>query len=243
MDTEEKVTDQSRTNSSHEGRALSSLVARLRAVVDSGEVVEGGRLLPERVLADRLGIGRRALRQALTHLETQGMIWRRQGQGTFVSAMHPPRSDQFSEVAANTSPAELTEVRLELEPVLARYCALRASKDQLRRLREAAEHATAAEGSYAFSSADSAFHRSIAQGANNSLFLAMFESLMAVLNQADWRAVRQNTFSHSRKFEVSLQHGDIVDAITKRDPAGAEAAMARHLESVYDHLKRPDRNS
>ena len=217
------------------------LPARLRAAVDSGEIVTGGRLMPERELATALGVGRRSLRQALSELEAEGVIWRRQGHGTFVSALHPPRTDQLSEIAANTSPAELTEVRMELEPMLARFCALRAKRPQLQRLREAAEHASAVETSYAFSSADAAFHRAIAQGANNSLFLAMFESLMAVLAQAEWRAVRQNSFSHTRRVQVSHQHQDIVDSIVSRDPIAAETAMRAHLTSVYDHLRHPTR--
>ena len=215
------------------------LPARLRSMVDSGEIVAAGRLMPERELATALDVGRRALRQALSELEAEEIIWRRQGQGTFVSALHPPRTDQFSEIAASTSPAELTEVRMELEPMLARFCALRAKGPQLQRLREAAGHTSAAETSYAFSSADAAFHRAVAQGANNSLFLAMSESLMAVLRQADWRAVRQSSFSHSRREQVSHQHHDIVEAIVSRDPVAAETAMRKHLTSVYNHLRHP----
>lgn len=217
--------------------ALHGLLARLRAEIDSGRVIDRGRLMPERELAETLGISRRMLRQALAALETDGIIWRRQGQGTFVSALHPPRTDHFTDIAAITSPAELTEVRLELEPILARFCALRATGRQLQRLHEAAAHAAMAGETYAFASADAAFHRAVAQGANNALFLAMFESLISVLHQAGWRAVRQNGFNHFRQAEVSAQHAAILRAINDRDPAASEAAMRQHLTSVYDHLR------
>jgi GntR family transcriptional repressor for pyruvate dehydrogenase complex len=59
-----------------------SLEVRLRGAVDAEEVVAGGRLLPERELAERLSVGRRAIRRALSQLEGEGIIWRRQGKGT-----------------------------------------------------------------------------------------------------------------------------------------------------------------
>lgn len=216
---------------------LDGLLTKLRSEIDSGRVIDRGRLMPERELAETLHVSRRLLRQALAALETDGIIWRRQGHGTFVSALHPPRTDHFTDVAAITSPAELTEVRLELEPILARFCALRATSAQLRRLHEAASHVAAAEQTYAFASADAAFHRAVAQGANNALFLAMFESLISVLHQAGWRAIRQDGFDHSRQAEVSAQHAEILRAINSRDPVASEAAMRRHLTSVYDHLR------
>ncbi|MBM9595451.1 FadR/GntR family transcriptional regulator [Roseitranquillus sediminis] len=215
------------------------MTQRLRGAIDSGEVVEGGRLLPERELAQAMATGRRSLRHVLARLEDEGIIWRRQGKGTFVSALHPPHADHLSDVAANTSPAEVTEVRLELEPVIARFCALRATKPQLQRIREAAEHAAAADSAYAFESTDAAFHRSISQGANNSLFLAMFETLMSVLRQAEWRAFRRNAFSEARRAEVANEHDLIVQAILERDARGAETAMRTHLTSVYRHLQSP----
>jgi GntR family transcriptional repressor for pyruvate dehydrogenase complex len=219
------------------GSDASSVLERLRAALENGELVEAGRLPPERELAETIGVGRRSLRQALAHLEAEGIIWRRQGQGTFVSALRPREPDHFRDLASSTSPAEVMEVRLELEPVLARFCALRATRDQVERVRLAADHAAAAESSSAFETSDAAFHRALAEGANNSLFLAMFESITAVLRQSDWRAVRQSTFSHSRRSEVSHQHDDVVQAVVARDPFKAEQSMREHLLSVYAHLQ------
>jgi DNA-binding FadR family transcriptional regulator len=220
-----------------ENQSSQSVLEQLRAVLGNEELVRGGRLPPERELAETIGVGRRSLRQALAHLEAEGAIWRRQGHGTFVSALRARDGDHFRDVASSTSPAEVMEVRLELEPVLARFCALRATRHQIERLRLAADHAAAAETSIAFESSDAVFHRALAEGANNSLFLAMFASITAVLQQSDWRAVRQSTFSHSRRSEVSHQHDDIVQAVAVRDPARAEQAMRTHLLSVFAHLQ------
>ena len=213
------------------------VLERVRAALDDGNLVQAGRLLPERELAEAIGVGRRALRQALAHLEAEGLIWRRQGQGTFVSALRPRETNHFRNLASDTSPAEMMEVRLELEPMLARFCALRATRDQIERIRQASVRAGTAESPIAFEASDIAFHRAIAEGTNNSLFVAMFEAMTAVLQQADWRAMRQSTFSQSRRSEVSHQHEDVVNAVATRDPMHAEQAMRQHLMSVYAHLQ------
>ena len=215
-----------------------SLALRLRARFADGSLVKAGRLLPERQLAEILGVGRAALRQALAELETEGLIWRRQGQGTFLAALRPRDAGPFFQSVSETSPAELMEVRQEVEPILARLCALRGSREQVARIQQAAAQSAGAESANAFEGHDLAFHRAIAEGANNRLFLAMFEAVSTVLRQADWRAVRQSTFSHSRRAEVTHQHDNIVNAIIARDPNTAEAAMRRHLDSVYQHLHR-----
>lgn len=217
------------------------VTARVRHAIEHGDVVHAGRLLPERELAEAIGIGRHQLRQVLANLEAEGIIWRRQGQGTFVTDLSPPQTDHFQRAALTTSPAEVMDVRLELEPILARYCALRASADQIAKIRLAASTTAKAESTTQFSSSDAAFHRAIADGTNNTLFLAMFESVMSVLRQADWRAMRQSHFSLARREEVAHQHDEVVQAIANREPAKAEQAMRRHIVSVYAYLQSGDR--
>lgn len=202
------------------------------------DIVKGGRLMPERLLATRLGVGRRALRQALARLEGDGLIWRRQGQGTFLAAVHSPHTDSIVRTASSASPGEMMEVRIELEPVLARLCTIHASPDQIAVIRKAAAEAAKADSAHAFERTDLAFHRTVAEGTNNVLLLSMFDLAMTVLRQADWRVARQSQFSHSRLSEVSHQHSDIVEAIAARDPNLAESSMRLHLRSVYDYLNR-----
>ena len=217
------------------------VAARLRLAIEQGDVVRSGRLLPERDLAETIGVGRHQLRQVLANLEAEGVIWRRQGHGTFVTDLSPPQTDHFQRAMATTSPAEVMDVRLELEPLLARYCALRASGDQIGKIRLASATTARADTTNHFSNSDAAFHRAIAEGTNNTLFMAMFESVMTVLRQADWRAMRQNHFSLTRREEVARQHEDVVEAIANREPGKAEQAMRRHIISVYANLQSDNR--
>lgn len=212
------------------------LFERLLEGFEQDDIVQAGRLLPERILAEKLGVGRRALRQALARLEADGVIWRRQGQGTFLASMRSPEADSFLEAASGTSPDELMQVRIEVEPILARLASLQASRQQVDAIRKAANEAANADSARSFERTDFAFHRAVAEGASNTLLLAMFDLAMTVLRQADWRVARQGHFSHSRLSEVSTQHDDIVEAIAARDPKAAESAMRAHLKSVYDYL-------
>jgi DNA-binding FadR family transcriptional regulator len=210
-----------------EARAFDELHRRLTV----GHYAEG-RLPPERRLAEELGIGRRALRQALAALEQEGLIWRRQGHGTFVST-HPMASEaDIARLANRVSPIEVVEARLSIEPMLVGRSALRVSKaaiDQMRRLTEAARIAADARTYETF---DMAFHRKIAEGAGNALFLAIFEMVISVREMANWRRVREYYFEHDGAELSYREHKLIIEAIADRDPPRAEAMMREHLSQV-----------
>lgn len=210
-----------------EVRALDELHRRLTV----GHYSEG-QLPPERELASELGVGRRALRLALAALEEEGLIWRRQGHGTFVST-HPMFSEaEISRLANRVSPIEVLEARLSVEPMLVARSTLRVSKaqiDQMHRLADAARRATDARTYETF---DIAFHRKIAEGAGNALFLAMFEMVISVREMGNWRRVREYYYAHDGAELSYREHKLIIEAMADRDPAGAEAAMRDHLSQV-----------
>src|SRR5690606_9481931 len=102
------------------------MIESLRSAVETGEgrLVKNGRLLTERELMQMFNVSRRAVRGALDTLQAQGLVYRRQGQGTFIrpTGPHAPRVESLSN---RTSPAEIMEVRREIEPAMARLSALR----------------------------------------------------------------------------------------------------------------------
>src|SRR5215472_7827040 len=94
-------------------------IARLRTLLDTG-MSGSGRLPPERVLADEIGVSRRAVRQALDRLEAEGRVSRQQGRGTFVCDPRAHASDLAGELAKLTNPVDTLEARMAIEPSLAR---------------------------------------------------------------------------------------------------------------------------
>src|SRR5262245_4387685 len=107
----------------HEGATMDryeKTLSRLRRLIDDGAAASDGRIPPERELASELGIGRRSLRRALGVLENEGRISRQQGRGTFVREPGEPIGLPIDRVLEHTNPLEVMEVRLALEPLVAR---------------------------------------------------------------------------------------------------------------------------
>ena len=76
---------------------------QLRTLLRSEKLSTDGRLPTERALSDRLGVSRRAVRRALDVLEAEGMVWRRQGSGTYAGP-RPQSWSQFEAIASGTIP-------------------------------------------------------------------------------------------------------------------------------------------
>ena len=213
------------------------VLVRLRSALRDGSIVANGRVLPERHVAEALGVGRRAVRRALDALEAEGTIWRRQGQGTFLSTPPTPVARRLGGIANLTSPAEILEVRLEIEPVLARWAAIRAAPIDVDALRRMAERSRAAASDAEYERWDSAFHRRIAETMRNGLFLAVFEAIEAVREDATWARLREGTRSACAA-HCARQRGTSPSSppIAERRPAEAEARMRDHLAGISRDL-------
>lgn len=210
---------------------------RLRALLDAEGDRAEWQLPTERDLATRIGVGRRAVRRALEVLEAEGRIWRHQGKGTFAGQRPPVQPHLIASLADRTSPLEVMEARLQIEPALARLAALKASPDSVEALRRI-EHKTAAStDSDSHELWDSAFHRHIAEMAGNGLLLALFDCIDRIRQSPSWRRLREAARNRTRLRTYTSQHGDILAAIARHDAAGAEAAMQRHLLALQANLQ------
>jgi GntR family transcriptional regulator, transcriptional repressor for pyruvate dehydrogenase complex len=217
------------TNSSH-------ALTRLRALLAADPLNSDGRLPTERELAERLGVGRRAVRRALDVLEAEGRIWRRQGKGTFVDPQ-PARTARLTEgLAVRSNPVDVMEARLEMEPALARLSALRARPDEVRRMRQLVDKISTAPDADARELWDSALHRLIAVTAGNPILLTVFDIVDQVRQDDVWHHLRQRARSDERARLYARQHASIVDAIEARDAPGALAAMRAHIRAVQESL-------
>ena len=216
-------------------RALEALRKRLEGTED-----DSGRLPPERELAAEMKVGRRAVREALSALEEEGAIWRRQGQGTFFGPPKLVSEREVGELAHRVNPQEIIEARMSIEPVLARLAAMRASLADIEAMARIAERAATAKNARDYEKADAAFHRKIAECAGNAMFRAMFEMIIRVREKADWQRVRQYYFRHDGARRSYEEHKVIIEAIVERDPRAAAAAMQDHLRKVSASLLGAD---
>ncbi|AVX04920.1 putative HTH-type transcriptional regulator [Maritalea myrionectae] len=210
----------------------------LREGLISGVFLKDGRLIAERELAKRLDVSRTKLRRVLDLLEQDGVIFRRQGQGTFLLPPPLPNQPRVQQLASTVTPREVMEVRLEVEPALAALTAERATGDDLRQLQGFAEATTNARSTDQYERADDIFHYKIAQMAKNPLFLAIYEEIRAVRQQAGWTERRASTYSEETIAELGVEHNDILNAISANDPRAAALSMRKHLVHVSNTMLR-----
>jgi DNA-binding FadR family transcriptional regulator len=211
-------------------------------MLDSGNHPVGTRLPAERDLCAELKVSRTVLRTALARLEAEGRLWRNVGQGTFVGGRPVKTGNAIVLSSAFTSPAEVMEVRLVIEPQGAFHAAVRATEDDIAHLRHCLSKLDGSPNHANYARWDSTFHRGICEAAHNSLFLMLFDAVNDVRSQASWSAVWDRMLTPNRT-EFHQQHQNIVDAIALRDPAAAQEAMRVHLSLVREAISSPSNSA
>jgi GntR family transcriptional regulator, transcriptional repressor for pyruvate dehydrogenase complex len=195
----------------------------------------GDRLPPERELAKQLAVGRSSLREAMHGLQVMGFVWVRHGIGTFFASepakwLLPPA--KFYDTPPHRLFSELIEARLLVEVRLAALAAERATKDDIARLREAAdERACARRGEYVERGLH--FHLAIAAAAHHSVLASMLQAVshlyFDVLDSLDPADQGREAAFRARQ---QGGHDEVLRMIEARDPQGAADAMRAHLEDL-----------
>ena len=215
-----------------------SVLAQIRALLLAAEAGAGGRLPTERELCERLAAPRRAVRLALEVLEEEGLIWRRQGKGTFIGQPPDPTAVLAAGIMDKASALSIMEGRLCIEPALAALCALRASREDVDRMHRLLDHIGVAPDTDAAEVWDGALHRMIARAAGNPILLTAFSLLDQLRTRDDWLAMRQRARSAEALQLYDHQHRAIIDAIAARRPEAARKAMTEHLTRLSENLSQ-----
>ena len=213
-----------------------NVVNILRELISHDVDVQTGQLPPERELSQRLGQSRRAVRNGLAILAEEGIIRRKQGQGTFIIGRGSSPVGDLSKLMEQISPMEIIEVRLALEPRHARLAALRASRCDISRLQHLIDAAEKSEDLTTYRRFDAAFHRKIAESARNQLFLLIYD--LVTVHNGDPATLRLGELGrcNKRKAIYADHHRMIVQAIIERDADSAESAMRNHIADVQRQI-------
>ncbi|MBM7066033.1 FadR/GntR family transcriptional regulator [Actibacterium sp. 188UL27-1] len=213
------------------------LRAKILALIDTEATGDDGKLPPERDLAERFNTGRRHIRQALNSLEADGLVWRKQGKGTFIGQPTDPTGDLAARITGETNALEVMEARLCIEPELAALCATRMAPDEVTRLRHLAQRQFEAADPQATELWDGAFHRLIAQCARNRPLLTAFALLDKIRSNPQWVSIRARGRTTASLAVTHSEHMTIVEAITARHPDSARHAMRDHLATRFTALR------
>jgi len=228
------------------GNAFEETIERVLQVIKLGVVPVGDRLPPERDLAQRLGVGRVTLREAIRALQDAGYVESRRGRygGTFVRAA-PPASTGHEAAARGTaklsSAARLMSDRLHdvlgfrhvLETGAAEHAAARAhtraEADHLRAM--LAQTANARPEHYR--RCDARLHLAVAELSGSASITAAVADARTALNELlDAIPLLEHNIRHSDR-----QHRRIVASILDGRQSAARAAMDEHLDGTASLLR------
>ena len=217
------------------------VVDKLRDPIRSGELKPGDPMPSERVLMDRFGVGRPAVREALQALHNSGLITIAHGERSRVNEITPvtvlDRSDDIARLLLNSVPSNLEhlkQARRMFELGMVRAAAETASAQDVAELRELVKLQAERLGhAPAFIRADMQFHTRIASIVGNPIVTAVSEAMLR------WLFEYHASLLHwSGKEDVTVtEHARIVDLIEKQDPDGAVEAMRSHLDRSLDRYE------
>ena len=215
-----------------DGEAVRAGLDRLSRLIDGGRFPRHSRLPPERELAIKLGVGRSTLRKALAILEAEGKIWRHVGRGTFVGDSAPPASHADVLALTATTPEELLEARLVLEPAMAAFAATCARREEIAKMQVAIVKRENAPDPQTYNLWDHTFHEIIAQSTHNPILVALVKSLNGLRKRPEWTNYKRTRMSRQTRRQSAQEHTEIVAAIEARDPVAAYECMRAHLGNV-----------
>src|SRR5580700_437584 len=216
-------------------RLYEQIVQQIEESVLNGSLKPGDQLPAERDLAQRLGVSRTAVREAVKALREKGLVEAYSGRGTFItdgtSQAARQSFDLMVKIGQQEGSPHLAELRLILEPGIAALAAVRAKEEDLAAMREAVVVMDGTQKDpQAFIEADLDFHLALAEAVANPLILSLIDSIVGLL-----REQRMKIFSiEGGPQRGQLHHKRIMEAMERRDPEMARAAMAAHLEQVRE---------
>ncbi|MDK3072065.1 FadR/GntR family transcriptional regulator [Sedimentitalea sp. JM2-8] len=228
-----------------------SVVRQIELLILRGILRPGERLPSERELADRLGVSRPSLREAVAELQARGLLSTRAGSGIYVaevlgSAFSPALVDLFA--SHEEAVFDYLSFRRDIEALAAERAARQASDSDLKVVQSIFDRMCADKprrSAEEEAEIDAQFHSAIIEAGHNVVMLHMMRSMFELLRNGVFYnrlTIFRQRYSRDALLE---QHRAINDALQARDPDGARKAVVAHLDNVEQALrdqKRADAN-
>jgi len=217
-----------------EGRLYRSVVTKMLNLIEGGEFPTGGRLPPERELAERFGVSRPTIREAIIALEALGYVQVKTGSGIYILE----NKTITGAINDTISAFELTEARALIEGEAVALAANLITDEELQELKQSLIEMAQEneEGDLASGDADKKFHMVISQATRNSMIVDLIEHMWHVRNNAPkvykaYKAICEQ--DGARRVE---EHVEIYQALENRDAAAARTAMHHHFARILNKL-------
>lgn len=228
-----------------------SVVRQIEQLILRGILRPGERLPSERDMADKLGVSRPSLRDAIAELAERGLLVSRAGSGVFVaevlgSAFSPALIQLFS--THEEAVFDYIAFRRDMEGLAAERAARLGSETDLRvidTIFQKMEAAHQKRDPTDEAQLDAEFHMAIIEASHNVIMLHMLRSMFDLLRQGVFYN-RQVMFRNRMTRDQLLdQHRAMNQAVQARDPVAARAAVAAHLayvEQAFVDQMRAEKN-
>jgi GntR family transcriptional regulator, transcriptional repressor for pyruvate dehydrogenase complex len=221
-------------------RLYEQIVQQIEESIVKGDLKAGDQLPAERELAQRFGVSRTAVREAVKALREKGLVEAYSGRGTFITDGTTQAVRQSLDLMVKIGQPEgsthLAEVRAILEPEIAGLAALRIQETELATMREAvAVMDRAGQDPEAYIEADLDFHLALAEGAANPLILSLLDSIVGLLREQRLRIFRVPGGPERGQ----IHHKRILEAVERRDAEKARESMRAHLTQVREDGEAP----
>ncbi len=217
---------------------VDNIIKQIRALISSGQLNPGDRLPAERILAERFGIGRGYVREAIMKLEFYGLLKTSPQSGTYVAGLSLKILDSiFSDIISFNKGdfASMIEARYYLEINAASLAAERRNENDINMMREAlSEYDEKAKKSQSVVQEDMLFHIKLASATKNSVI----ESMLLIIVPDLMKVITDNNINETKRSKSSIkEHHNILDAIIEKDTVAAAEAMKKHLQALMNNRK------
>jgi GntR family transcriptional regulator, transcriptional repressor for pyruvate dehydrogenase complex len=219
------------------------LVESIANQIRDGAIKVGDKLPTEALIMEMFGVSRTVVREAISKLQASGMVETRHGIGTFVTSSDSGATFAISEGDLSTVQDILMalELRISLESEAAGLAAQRSTPENILRMEQSiADFNRGIAADEDTLAADYQFHTEIAIATGNPHFVRLMNYLGTMIIPRS----RLNTVAAAPEGKkvylqrISVEHENILRAISQGDADGAKAAMRMHLSNSRDRLRR-----
>ncbi len=210
-------------------RLYIKVAEQLTNLIEDGSLKPGDKFPAERYLAEKLGVSRPTIREAMIAMELAGNIEIRTGSGVYVS----PQKPKLERADKGVGPFEILETRYILESEACALAAARITDEQIHRLKqvigdmeEEQKHEDASE------KADWEFHNIIAEASQNSAIASIVNWLWELRNNSELSTAFLERLRKKGVHPSIEDHRRIVAALESRNPEKARAAMREHIDNA-----------
>lgn len=217
-------------------RLYEQVTEQLQDLIVTESLRPGDKLPGERELAERLGVSRTVVREAIRVLSVRGLVKVKPGCGTYIQEPSPKDAAAPIELflklrRCSDSFNNLYEIRRTIEVEIAGLAAERATKDDYTAMEAAIEEMVAhLDSPQEFIQHDLAFHAALAAATHNELFSVLLSAVGDL-----WLKGALIAYQAPGAIEGGLtQHRHILSQIRKRDPEKSRQAMRDHIHQSQD---------